>query len=696
MPIAMDVVGEGIDRVDGRAKVTGGARYAAEFDPAGLVHAVAFVSTIAKGRVVSIDDAEARKIPGVVAILTHENMPKIAKKPDIHDNAGKPGTTMVPMQGPEIWWAGQYVGLAVAETLSAAMEAAGKVRVRYDEEKPQMWEGRESEEGKKPEKMGRKDPPDSARGDADGALASAAVKVEQTYRMGQENHNPMEMSATVAAWQGDQLTLYSATQWIYGCRHLVAAELGVPEEKVRVICPFVGGAFGCKGSVWPHEYLTALAAKAVGRPVKWMLTRSQMFTGCGARPAMVQRVALGAARDGKLVAIVHENDNPTSLEDSWPEPSVKQTRMLYSCENVRTKTRIWPSTIITPCQMRAPGHAPGTAILEVAMDELAYALKMDPVELRLKNYAERDDDEKKEFSSKSLRECYRQAAEKFGWAKRKMEPGAMREGRELVGWGMATAVYPTNRESASARVRILNDGTALVTTASQELGTGTYTIMTQIAASTLGLPVEKVKFDLGNSIYPKSPVSGGSQTAASTGSAVKLACMKAREQMDRGVKNVDVTHEVEVPKEEKYSTYAFGAQFAEVRVDVDLRTGRVSRVTSAFAAGRILNAKTAHSQVMGGIVMGIGMALLEETVFDGRRGKIVNDNISDYHVPVNADVPDIDCWFVEEKDPRVNEMGCKGIGEIGITGIAAAINNAVFHATGKRVREFPITIEKLM
>ncbi|MGN6368477.1 MAG: xanthine dehydrogenase family protein molybdopterin-binding subunit [Phycisphaerae bacterium] len=694
MAVATDVVGEGIDRVDGRAKVTGGARYAAEFNPEGLVHAVAFVSTVAKGRVVSIDDAEARRVPGLVAILTHENMPKVAKKPDMHDKKGKPGQTMVPIQGAEVWYAGQYLGLAVAETLSAAEEAAGKVRVQYAEEKPQMWDGEAG--GKKPEKMGRTDPPDSSRGDADGAFAGAEVTVEQSYRMAQENHNPMEMSAAVAAWQGDQLTLYSATQWIYGCRHAVAAELGIPEEKVRVICPFVGGAFGCKGSVWPHEYLTALAAKAVGRPVRWMLTRPQMFTGCGMRPAMLQQVKLGATAGGKLTAIVHENYNPTSLEDSWPEPSVEPARMLYSCENVRTQTRIVPSTIITPCQMRAPGHAPGTTVLEVAMDELAYALKMDPIELRLKNYAERDEHEKKAFSSKSLKECYRQAAERFGWAKRTMEPMSMRDGNELVGWGMATAVYPTNRESASARVRMLSDGTALVTTASQDLGTGTYTIMTQIAAETLRLPLEKVKFELGNSAFPKSPVSGGSQTAASTGAAVKLACMKAREQMDQGVKSVDVTHDVEVPDDEKWSTYAFGAQFAEVRVDPDLRTVRVSRVTSAFAAGRILNAKTAHSQVMGGIVMGIGMALLEETRFDPRRAKITNDNLADYLVPVNKDIPEIDCFFVKEEDPRVNEMGCKGIGEIGVTGIAAAVNNAVFHATGKRVREFPMTVEKLM
>ena len=313
MPIAEDVVGKPLDRVDGRAKVTGQARYSAEFNPAGLVHAVAIVSTIAKGRVVSIDDSQAKTIPGVIAVLTHENMPKISKQPDSHDKGGKPGQTLVPIQEAAIEYAGQYVGLALAETLAAAMEAAGRVKVKYAEDKPHLWDGEAAPDAKKPEKMGRKDPPDSERGDAERALAAAPVKVEQSYRMAQENHNPMEMSATIAAWQGDQLTLYNATQWIYGCRHAVAATLGMPEEKVRVICPFVGGAFGCKGSIWPHEYLTALAAKAVGRPVKWVLTRSQMFTGCGDRPAMLQKVSLGAERDGKLTAMIHENYNPTSL-----------------------------------------------------------------------------------------------------------------------------------------------------------------------------------------------------------------------------------------------------------------------------------------------------------------------------------------------------------------------------------------------
>jgi xanthine dehydrogenase YagR molybdenum-binding subunit len=714
-PMADPYVGLPLNRVDGRAKVTGAARYTADFFPEGALHAVAFCSGIARGRIVEIDAATAWEMPGVVSVLTHENMPRLQPL-DADDENGTPGQEFLPMQSDLIQHAGQHIGLVIADTLDRARAAALTIQVRYEEQQPWLWNaaGEESAgRAYRPKEVGRGEPADSSRGDADAALQTSSITLRERYYLPQENHNPMELSATVAAWQGDdQLTIYTTTQHIYGSRHVIARALGLKDEQVRVICPFVGGAFGCKGSTWPHEFITAAAAKVVGRPVKLVLTRRQMFTSVGCRPEIANKIALGADGAGKLEAILHDTCNHTAATDEWAEPTAKQTRMLYSCKNVKTTHRLVPVHRSNPTQMRAPGHAPGTWALEVAMDELAWKAGVDPIELRLRNHADRDEDLDLDYTSKSLRECYRQAAQRFGWDRYVQKVGAFRDGNILIGWGMATATYPTNRAAAEVDVRLLPDGSAVVTTATHDLGTGTYTIMTQIAAETLGLPIENVTFLLGDSQMPKSPVSGGSQSAVSTGTAVRAACIAARENLvaaagisagesipdilRRHGKILEASAKTEPPEKRKFSTHAFGAQFAEVRVDLALREVRLSRVVAAFAAGRILNEKTAKSQLMGGIVMGAGMALLEQTAYDPRREKPVTDNLADYLVPVNPDVPAIEVLLVPEHDTRVNELGAKGVGELGTTGIAAAVTNAVYHATGKRIRDLPITLDKLL
>ncbi|HWE04571.1 MAG TPA: xanthine dehydrogenase family protein molybdopterin-binding subunit [Tepidisphaeraceae bacterium] len=747
------LIGKPVDRVDGRQKVTGSARYAADFPMKDVVHAVAFQSTIARGRITGIDASHALKRPGVIAVLTHENMPRLYPVSMEH-NPGRPGQTFLPMQGDEIFYAGQYVGVVLADTVTQALEAAGLVKVSYREQKPTVHLEDALGQAYEPKKMGRGDKTATGRGDADKALAAAVVKIDQTYTTPIENHNPMEMSATLANWDKDRLTLYDATQWVYGVRAVVSTWLGIEAEKVRVIDPFVGGGFGCKGSMWPHIVVAAVASRHVGRPVKLMLTRSQMFSCIGYRPKTIQRVALGADAQGKLLATIHECTSQTSSwKEEWVESATKQTEMLYSCPNLRTVQRLAPVNANAPTQMRAPGHATGTFALEVAMDELAVATNVDPLELRLRNYAQRDEGENKDFSSKALRECYKQGAERFGWSKRNPAARSMRDGDTLIGWGMGTATYPTNRQESSAKVRLSADGRAVVSTAAHDLGTGTYTTMSQIAAEILGLPIEKVKVELADTVLPQAAVAGGSQTSASVGPPVKGACLKAiaalkeratadassplfkKQAREIGVgegriflKDNPAVGETFVellvrnggrPVEGKsdqapsgaaeqlddagakkpnapFSMHAFGAQFAEVRIDPRVGEIRVSRFVGAFGAGRILNAKTARSQIMGGIVWGISMALHEATIYDSNRGKIVNDNLADYLVPVNADIPEIDCFFVEEKDEHVNPLGVKGIGELGVTGAAAAVANAVFHATGKRLRDLPIRLEQVL
>jgi xanthine dehydrogenase YagR molybdenum-binding subunit len=498
---------------------------------------------------------------------------------------------------------------------------------------------------------------------------------------------------------------------------VLAGTIGVDPANVRIVSYFVGGGFGCKGLMWSHVPLAAMAARAVNRPVKLVLSRKQMFGPVGGRPQTSQHVQLGAKRDGTLTAVRHDSTSHTSRYEDYVEPCANVTRMLYESPNIETTHRLVKLDLGAPTFQRAPGEAPGTFAIESAMDELAISLGMDPVELRLKNYAEKDPESGREWSSKSLRECYRVGAERFGWAKRSREPGSMRDGNVLVGYGMATAAYPTYRLPASASATLTLDGSntvrALVQTASQDIGTGTYTIMTQIAADALALPVDRVRVEIGDSRMPPSPVSGGSMTAASTGSAIDAVCRQARRQLtEQGVtddaslaaflrrqpdRGLTVRADSAPGSESRdYSMHSFGAVFAEVRVDRDLGEIRVPRVVCAYGAGRILNAKTARSQLEGGVIWGLGMALEEETLVDPRTGRYMNADLAEYHVPVNADVGQLDVSFVEENDPHVNPIGVKGIGEIGITGVAGAIANAVYNATGVRVRELPITLDKVL
>jgi xanthine dehydrogenase YagR molybdenum-binding subunit len=738
---ALPSVGAPMNRVDGRLKVTGAARYSAEMPIAHVAHAVMITSTMARGRVARMDTALAEKAPGVIAIFTPANAPRLPYGPKaaLEPPAGR---VLSLMQDDAVHYNGQPIGLVVADTLEHAQAAAAMVRTTYASQKPELdMATAPSAPTTGSGKPTGKEPVATTRGDIAAGLAEAEVRVEHTYTTPFETHNPMEPHATIAAWEGDKLTVYDSSQGIFPARKVIAKTFGVPPENVRVVSYFIGGGFGSKGSAWSHVMLATMAARQTGRPVKISISRRQMFGPVGGRPRTVQEITLGARKDGTLTAIKHVSTSATSELEEWMEPSAVLTRMLYASPNADTDHKLVRINMGTPTFMRAPGEASGSFAIESAMDELAYALRMDPIELRLRNYAERDAQSGKPFSSKSLRECYRAGAEKFGWSKRTPEPRSMRDGNALIGWGMATATYPTRRSPSSAVARLLPDGRAWVRAGSQDLGTGTYTVMTQVAADALALPPERVRFELGDTEMPETPVSGGSQTAASVGSAVQAAALAVRSKIAllaiadaqsplhgareddvrfadgtmslasdtsksetygafiarNGSQPVEAKADVKPGEEaEELSMHAFGAVFAEVRVDRDLGEIRVPRVVGSYGVGKLLNAKTAHSQLMGGIVYGIGMALMEETQIDPHLGRYVNADLAEYHVPVNADVQSIDVSFVDEIDTRVNPLGIKGIGEIGNTGIAAALANAVYHATGKRVRDLPVTLDKVL
>jgi len=742
------VVGQPIDRRDGRLKVTGRARYAAEFDIDNLAHAVLVQSTIASGEIIGFNLADAQAVPGVLTIMTPDNAPRLPQAGSGQSGTAGPLVAKPLLQDKLVYYNGQHIALAVADTLERAQQAAALVRVQYREAEAQirMQDALGSAYPPKNFRNGAR-PPDSRRGDPEAALASAPVKIDATYTTPVEHHNPMEPHATIALWEGDgdnkRLTVYSATQGISNTRDALAKLFGLKPEQVRAICPFVGGGFGCKGNTWPHVALAAVAASVVGRPVKLVLDRRQMFTSNGYRPRTIQRLRLGADSEGRLLALTH--DGLTSMSHpalgEFSEPVGLQSEMLYSSANNAVTHRLVPLNAPLPTYMRAPGEASGSFALESAMDELAAALKMDPLELRLRNYAETDPHEDKPFSSKALRQCYADGAEAFGWARRPVEAGSMRDGSALIGWGMATATYPMNRSEAGARIVFDSDGTVAVQSGTQDLGTGAYTVMAQLATDALKLPLHRVRFELGDSDFPKAPVSGGSQSAASVGSAVLAVVESAKQRLfemalaakrspvagasvddlelsDGFVRLRSAPHrQIAVPallarnrlerlvvegdakpgdEKKRYSMHSFGAQFAEVRVDPELAQIRVTRFVGAYAAGRILNMKTARSQALGGITMGIGMALMEATHIDPNTGRVVNSNVSEYVMPVNADIPDITTIFVEEQDRMINPAGVKGLGELPIVGAAAAVANAVWHATGIRVRDLPITPEKIL
>lgn len=753
------VTGKPIDRVDGRLKIMGAARYAAEIPQDNIAHAVLIQSAIAKGRIKDLDTSVAETAPGVLAVITHRNAPKLNQT---QGNSGNLGEKLVPLQSDQVFYDGQHIGVVVAETLEQAKYAASLVRVTYDEEKPNVNIEQELPKVYQPERLFGQEL-QVQRGDFAKAIAQAEVKISQTYTTPIEHHNPIESSATIAVWNGDQLTIYDATQGVIGTRNVVAHTLGIPNENVRIISHFVGGGFGCKGYTWWHTILAPVAARIVGRPVKLMVTRQQMFTSCGHRPPTIQELTIGATRDGKLTAIKHTTTSQTSEVNKYVEGCGLMTRTLYACPNLEVAHNLVRVNTGTPTFMRAPGEAPGTFALESALDELAYELGIDPLELRIINHADVNPETGNPWSSKHLKECYQLGAERFGWSRRNPTPGSMGDSEYLIGWGMATATYPGYRSPASAKAQLFADGRAVVSSATHDLGTGTYTVMTQIAADALGLPIERIEFKLGESSMPLAPLAGGSQSAASVAPAVQGAAEELRSRairlaiddesspLYRAAQEAILTEngrvflknephkgetyaeilqrnnlpilEVEaiantaasesqqnsdnkvvricVGKNEnsdwqQYAFQSFGAQFAEVRVHPQLGQVHVTRFVSAIDVGRILNHKTARSQILGGITFGLGMALMEETVLDEQSGRLVVRNLADYHVPVHADIGDIDVIFIDKPDPHISRMGVRGVGEIGITGVAAAVANAICHATGKRIRNLPITPDKLL
>ena len=732
------VIGRPLDRTDGSLKTTGGARYAAEFRLADLCHAVMVLSTIARGRIVDLDSTRAENAPGVLLVLSHRNAPTL---PEHGRAAFKPpaGRALSLFQDDEVHYNRQPIAVVVADTFEHAVAAAALVDARYAPEVALLDFERERASAYAPKEIYGK-PPDACWGDVDAGARVADVHVDATFKTPMQNHNPLEPHATIADWDGEHLTLYDATQYVSGVRDAVAKTLGMPADSVRVVSPFVGGGFGCKGSAWSHVVLSAMCARKLARPVKLVVDRQQMFGPVGGRPRTLQRVALGARKDGTLTYVRHELFANTSDFEDWTEASAVVSRMMYACPNGATTHRLVKLNTGTPTFQRAPGEATGNFALEVAMDELAIALALDPLALRLRNYAEREADTGKPFSSKHLRECYARAAERFGWARRNPSPRSMRDGRDLVGFGMATASYPAHRMTAQARAALMPDGTFVVQSGTQDIGTGTYTVMTQVAADALGVPPARVRFELGDTNLPRAPVSGGSMSAASVGPAVQAACRKLRQMViaqaardgasplqgvtpgrvsvDDGVllirdepsrretiaalagraeRPLEATAEAAPGKEnERLALHSFGAVFVEVRVDPDLGVIRVPRIVAAYDIGRPLNEKTARSQLQGGIVWGTSFALLEDSLMDARNGRIVNANLAEYHVPVNADVGTIDVTFVDHPDYAFNPLGIRGIGEIGITGVPAAVCNAIHHATGRRLRDLPMTLDKLL
>ncbi|MGV9349961.1 xanthine dehydrogenase family protein molybdopterin-binding subunit [Streptomyces spiralis] len=727
------LLGSGRDRVEGQLKVSGRAPYPNDFSYPDMAHAVLLGSTVGAGRVTGIDTVEAERAPGVIGVITHLNAGPLQRAPVTPLGVSPPA----PLQDDVIFHYGQHVAVVVAETFEEATEAARLIRVDYEPAET-ILEVDDPLATHRTNPWGR----DAQRGDVSRALSAADVVVDQTYLTCDNTNNPMGLLTTVARWQGDTLLVNNSTQWVSLEQTSLAAAFGIPEDRVNVSAPYVGGGFGAGLRVWPHVVLAALAARKTGRPVKLVLTRPQMFTAVGHRPKGKQRVRIGARRDGQLVAIDHEALTATAIDDDNFEPTAAVSAAAYACPNASTRDTQARLNIPVPNSMRAPGTATGNYALECAMDELAYALGMDPLDLRLRNDATIHPQLGLPWSSRAMKECLLHGADLFGWSRRTPEPGSMRQGNVLIGYGLAAVAYPWFRARCGARATVRGDGTAYVCSAGTEIGNGAYTVFSQLSAELLGLDVGQVTFGLGDSSMPRAPQTGGSGLTSSVGSAVYEACRRLigdflalvaddtdsplrgcsvdDVEVDRGVIRrrddpargesygdilarhglAELTAEGEsVPAQAKElgmaPAGAFGAKYVEVQVDRDLGRLRVARAVSVIDGGRILNEKTSVSQIIGGAVGGIGMALLEETVSDEPSGRIATATLGDYLVPVNADVPEMQVAFVGSPDPA-NPIGTKGIGEIGLVGIAPAVANAVFHATGRRIRSLPITIEKVL
>ncbi|TCU20327.1 xanthine dehydrogenase family protein molybdopterin-binding subunit [Rhizobium sullae] len=748
------VLGGRLSRMDGPAKITGKAVYAIENQVDDVVHGVTIQSTVAAGTITSMDISAAKAAPGVLLVLTPDNIMQL-----------KPATTWAGTPGPEgpylaltkeITFSGQHVAAVIAETLEQATAAAALIDVSYDE-KPAIFgfDDPRAGDGIPVEQM------TIEWGNAEGALAEAPVRIEHEYKTPREYNVPIEPHGLIAKWDGDVLTLWEPSQWVDGMARSYAEWFGLPFENVRIISPYIGGGFGSKALSLPHAALAIMAAKKLGRPVKLAVTRPQTFTAFGGRPATRQTLALGATKQGRLLSIVQRGANETAMTGVAVEPLGAVTSIMYDVPNFSSKQNIIPVNTVLPGALRAPGENPSAWGLESAIDELAYAVGIDPVEIRLLNYAERDPHAKIPWSTRQLREAFAAGGEAFGWPKRSPEPRSMRHGKQLIGWGVAAGTYPVRRTPGEALVRILADGTAEVASSGIDMGQGTYTILAQTAAEVLGIPVAQVRVKLGDSALPRAPVAGGSQLANLMTGAVHKAALAARDELiglalndpnspfrdaqantltisegrilpprgeGDGVAIIDFMRQIgrekvetlrdtlpedkregkdrydnfttmmtmKAPTEGGYSLHSWCAHFVEVRVDEDFGTVRVSRMVSALDSGRLYNPKLAESQWRGGIIMGIGQALLEGGIVDERYARVINNNLADYLVPTNSDVPDLEVISVGIPDYHASVLGGKAVGELPIVGVAPAIANAVFHATGKRIRELPITLEKLI
>ncbi|WP_435583175.1 xanthine dehydrogenase family protein molybdopterin-binding subunit [Amycolatopsis thermoflava] len=720
----MSVIGAPLDRRDGPAKTAGAARFAAEHLRPGLTHAALVHATVSRVRVTRLDTTAASAVPGVITVLTHHNAPPLKPAPKVNPlnlSTLVSGTSVNYLQDDEVHFDGQPVAVVVAETSAAAKEAAALVRAEYAL-LPSTVDFESMAPHAKKQPYSPVSPGAAKKGDAEKAFGEAPVTADHRYTTPPHQHNAIEPHATIAEWDGDRLTVHDSTQSIDWCRNHLAIRFGVPAADVRVIAPFVGGGFGGKAMVWPGTILAALAARATGRPVRLALTREDVYRTVGGRTPSIQRVALGADRDGALTALIHTSVTRTGRVGGAPEQVTSQSRHLYDADHILIRASTVELDLVPNTSMRAPGESIGTFAVESAVDELAAELGMDPIELRMRNEPERNPLDGKEFTHRRLREVYEAGARRFGWRDRAPEPGVTRDGRWLVGMGVATAYHPAWVFTANLTLRLSADGTVLLRCGFQEMGMGAATALAQVTADALGVPVDVVRVEYGDSALPMAPAAGGSMQTASVAASVLDAVEKLKRRLPKGagdpvaaVRRAGMPHvEVSVGSDTRFGRLAgqarligrfvrdrrrvraaTGAQFCEVRVDPDTGEVRISRWLGVFDIGTVVNTKTAASQLRGGIVMGIGMALSEETLVDPRTGRIMNPSLAEYHVPVHADVPRIEVSTLDDPDPTT-PLGIVGAGEVGITGVAAAVANAVFHATGRRVRDLPITLDKVI